>query len=166
MGIVTLALALLFIIGWLRSHITRDVLCFTRLQSVQSVASVEGSILLEAKSPLVPEDHIAAAQLSNDDINKYWEPWEIQWTWRKEWCGLLFGSGVLSLSHDKVPLDERRTLIGNPIEVRRVEVWIIPYWSIITPLTIASAALLLSKRPTSKKNIKERVPDAVLFVDR
>jgi len=146
-GCVVLVMACLLATAWMRSHVTRDVFHICSRDPVLYVASVDGAILL-VKNSFIGKGHIAPTQVVKDE-HDYWEPWEIRWHWRSEWCGFLFGSGVKSLPLDKIPPEERRWVIDNPIKDRRVDVWIIPHWSVVLPLTILSAYLLLWK-PRSK----------------
>ena len=147
MGIVTLVLALLFVIGWMRSLVTRDVFYIRSLNPVLYVASVDGAMSLEKSSPIISKGQSDSTSTHGvkDELHKYWDPWEIRWNWRSEWCGFLFGSGLLTLSPEKVPPDERRWVIDNPPKDRRVEVWMIPYWSITIPLTLLSTLMLILK---------------------
>lgn len=156
MGIVTLVLALLFVIGWIRSLVTRDVLHIRKLNPIIYMASVNGVMCLERSSQIIQKGQIAPAstQVANDESRKYWEPWEIRWNWRRECCGFLVGSGVLSLPLDKIPPRERRWVTDKAIKDRLVEVWIVPYWAITIPLTLFSAFLLLTKpRKTTVRNV-------------
>ncbi len=64
-------------------------------------------------------------------------PWKYQNVeWRTDWIGFHFGAANATAG-----------------SIRRVEFWIVPYWSIVIPLTLLSAYLLLSKphKSTPKK---------------
>ena len=74
--------------------------------------------------------------LGNDDDNNLW-----QWRWRC--CG--FGVGEYRQK--------------NPVGLH-LTVWRIPFWSIVTPLTLISGYLLVLKPPKAspKKNLNPPVP--------
>ena len=160
MGVVTLPLALLLIVAWMRSFVVRDKIFIHSRFPVLYVASKDGQLSWERHSPLIleaPSDSVSAKALKDGPHND-WEPWEIHWNWRRECCGFLFGSGILSLSLDKFPPEERRWRIEPPPK-RLVDVWMIPYWSIVIPLTLLSVRLLFSKpRQSIQKKITESVP--------
>ena len=105
-GCVVLVMACLLATAWMRSHVTRDVFHICSRDPVLYVASVDGAILL-VKNSFIGKGHIAPTQVVKDE-HDYWEPWEIRWHWRSEWCGFLFGSGVKSL-----PLDRKSTRLNS-----------------------------------------------------
>jgi hypothetical protein len=142
-GLMTLLMACVFAAGWVRSFYVRDTIIIYGRFPVLSVSSKDGQLSWEKQLPFVLKGPFNPVQDLNDGAQNYWEPWDIHWRWRREWYGFLFGSGVLSLSLDKFPPNERRWM-SEPPQKRRVEVWMIPYWSIVIPLTLLSAFLLLS----------------------
>lgn len=101
-GVVTLAVACVFTVGWVRSGLVEDRISFEAFERRISIVSASGSI--ECKAPKI------------DDI----------WEALKSRRGSTWG-------RDKGP--------SYAIETPRI----IPYWSIVVPLTPLSAWLLLSK---------------------
>lgn len=65
--------------------------------------------------------------------------------WRVDWLGFHFGAA--------------KNTAGT---IRLIEFWIIPFWSIVIPMTLLSAWLLLSKpRKSTSEKITESVPEKV-----
>ena len=77
------------------------------------------------------------SELTENRLNNYkfyWDDGDVHWHW--QWCGFDFGAASFE-TLSQVP--------SNAIWIRREEIWQIPYWSIVIPLTSIAALLLLSK---------------------
>ena len=134
-GIVTLALALLFSAGWVRSFTTRDVYSFVHDGSMITFRSFQGGLGGQRFSP---SGWMTSTGWSSDHNFKFsWiDPWwrldnfddaDIEWRW--DWAGFSFGSAVKK----------------DPPILRNLNLWIVPYWAIVSPLVLVSAYLLLGK---------------------
>ena len=122
-GCVTLALALTLMALWLRSIHTKDVVKLISLDEWQStLLSLEGSLVLNtfqgATHPPMDQGlpRWLAFRIDGSEMNSP----ELIWIWR--W----FGFGLISHSPHSTK-------------------WVIPYWSIVLPLTTLSGSLLMSK---------------------
>lgn len=136
-GVVTLVMALVFTVGWIRSLGGEEhFCCHFGKGTYWNFMSDNGSIRwtmadASSESKLVPfhagwfrkpYDQVTTVIAGIEEmINP--NPWE------REWCGF----GVYETS--------------SPLLVKA---WKFPYWSIVIPLTLLSAWLLLSK-PRAKK---------------
>ncbi len=144
-GVVTLVLACLLMVGWLRSVAFHDEVRFhTWTDRTDGLVSTDSSIGWESRSgfefhnkqstPLMaflPGNRFVKISRSTDPRNYS------RWDWNWYWCG--FAGGVAHYGHG---LDE--------IHIEHHNIWIVPYWSIVIPLTVVSTWLLLSKTRSSK----------------
>jgi hypothetical protein len=133
-GVVTLSLACAFMAGWMRSQTISESISFRGSPSRVHVLSSRASFLRwNCRGGDSPErfyartkfDHDSIAALVNDDL-------QIDHRWRM--CGFQSVSGL--------------TPSGVPTAI-----WIIPFASIVIPLTLLSVWLLLSK-PRPKKVVQ------------
>jgi len=139
LGVVTLAMACLFAAGWVRSIWTEDRIHIPMKDDDTIVfGSAYGSLIVESWPDQVRFFHI-------DKSKARYPKWQHQslgiiaseqfeWRtpeWRWRWNG--FGYGHFPLMQTK---DAASFLL-------------VPYWSIVIPLTLVSAYLLLSKPRTS-----------------
>ena len=164
LGVITLALACVFAAGWFRSHVVADRIAFNFLNRWHDrFVSFRGNVDWEfveihyEKRPATmyfglfdaigvsffnsKQDYSPSA---SDD-----EQHQIKWHWR--WCGI--GRGEFGRGTSEVFCEEfnrtsnPRTEI--PLDSFKLIVWRFSYWYVISPLTLLSAWLLLSK-PRSK----------------
>lgn len=126
MGVVTLVLAGVLSVGWIRSLSIADSLALTKFGTDYQLMSIEGGFEYTAN----PSTKI------NRPIY-----------WRSE-----LAAQVRELLIVKAKLEtlksELRRLAGQPAPARE-RIQTVPYWSVTLPLTVFSAYLLLSK-PRSK----------------
>jgi len=143
-GCVTLVLATVFMLGWIRSMGISDgaVIQFVALTHV--LISTDGHFRWMCHSGNFPtSDRITHLQWPVEQAVEH--PFiaivggEIEWQWRCRWRGFDIGEGHI---------------IGLPLNA-----WAIPYWSVVLPLTALSAFLLLSKpRKSTPKKLTEPIP--------
>ena len=148
-GGVTLLMALVLTLGWIRSFAIRDVVALPRTDTEEVFSSSYQSLSWLSYRFRSPESPVFLVRHDGTDTTKWftpqmrlgshliWDDAEIRWRWR--WCG--FGEGeVQAIATD-----------GNKNTFR-----VIPYWSIATPLALISAFLLLTKpRKTTQKKSPE-----------
>jgi len=152
-GCITLAVACAFMAGWVRSQITVDCLILhTNEQTRDFLTSSHSGLSWERDRETLT------------DATMYWEgsDWFVFWSIpgkpeieggffqtgtikrRFEWCGFCIGELIY---------DDRQ---DSRIELSLYEV---PYWSIVIPLILLSAYLLLSKPRVAKpKKMSEPIP--------
>lgn len=134
-GMATLIMTCLLAAGWIRSFRLQDGINFpSGKYTMDSLFSLAGALVWASYDESPPEVPRPKGFFSVRFVGRPFDEPDIEWRWR--WWG--FGDG--KLKSDSIVL---RT---------------IPYWSLITPLTLLSAWLLLFKRckPTSK-NFKRPV---------
>jgi hypothetical protein len=149
-GKVSLIVALVFSVGWTRSLYIRDVVVFRQGLSTIGFRSYEGELGLErfssSTSLNMPNNTGWHAEYARKhfSLDTWWgfdnfNDDEIDWRW--DWAGFSFGE-----ASKKEP----------PLLRRNLELWIVPYSSIIFPLALISFWLLLSKpRKSNQKKIPE-----------
>lgn len=122
LGCVTLVVAVLLMVGWVRSHLMDDIIRPIQGQTSLVFASSNDSLffgLIWDMPPFSIWDTDQSNSLKRDldsDANF-------------KWSALFFGFGVGSAFNDPVS----------------AALLMIPYWSLVLPLTILSAWLLLRK---------------------
>ena len=139
LGVMTLVLALVFTGAWVRSLLVEDEIQIQQSRSVLVIRSINGSMwwLWQCES------------FNSEPFARYTSPARIafdefsgQWGLRATLCGkkrgstFFFGSGELSGSGPASP---------------KLELWVVPYWPFVFPLTLISVLLLLS-RPRARKS--------------
>jgi hypothetical protein len=141
-GVITLVMACVMTVGWGRSQTKLDLIgCSFRDPEVYyGVRSIDGSLHFYRYSGYDSEDgtwiYSSCPWVAVDASGKPFrvKPWKPKYEidWRREWGGFYFG-----VSHSAL---------------RRDEDFMIPYWTVVLPLTSLSAWLLLSKprRPKVK----------------
>ena len=151
-GVVALVLACVFAAGWLRSLTIRDVFTFKKDKLTIAFRSFEGGLGWQR---FTPTSSLASTGWRSDNNFKFSfsDPWwrfdnidddEIDWRWDRG--GFSFGAASKK----------------NPEFLRRrLELWTIPYWSIVIPLTLLSAYLLLTKPRAARKNISPACVDGL-----
>lgn len=134
-GGLTLVLALLFMVGWIRSVVVEDSLTAQcdGLITIYLGSKNQGLVwarLQETKGPQHPLFARYRLGWRSQKITKGpfdgIEEYATQSRWN--WCGFRFEEGDLEL----------------PVKIR-LTVRVIPYWSIVLPLTLLSIGLLLIK---------------------
>lgn len=143
-GVVTLLMAVLLIVGWIRSYLVCDTVNIqTGPFTVQFISSVDALLMWMGidgrKSWVVPKVHF----------------WETTDSYDLDQNGLNHESRRLDWHNSAVYNFSEQWYTGAeepPIEVE-MAFWIFPYWSIVLPLTLLSAYLLLGKprRATAMK---------------
>ena len=136
LGAATLVLALISMVGWNRSYVWFDSMHVNGRPFLVSVSSGYGQLILCWTA------HRKGYQPVGVSINPLPEkakilPVNMIWKWER--AGFRFGdANAFFLSASFL---------------------LVPYWSIVIPLTLLSAHLLLSRSHTAKqKNIAERIP--------
>lgn len=135
LGVVALGLACLFIAGRVRGQKSEDVIMFGsgKGKTIHTLAFSRDGIKWQKDS----SDHEytwLTGWTSNsiedtgrhDPTKGYSDPQEVEWRWVL--CGIECGE-----FHDQI------------YPTNRVSWWLVSYWSIVIPLTLVSAYLLLSK---------------------
>ena len=149
-GVMTLLLACALTLVWMRSNLVRDELTicspssWLELNWHDELASLDGSLCwyryrldpdhggIGASSPFYFQstpvtDYRGSSPRIEDTL---------KWQW--EWAGFGFGAG------------------GTHLVGMSAKAWMVPYWSLILPLTLISSWLLCSKsRPTKPQSISE-----------
>ena len=142
-GLVTLVMACLLTVGWMRSIAEFDCFCLTGNSWLHvswfnvTIQSAEGRLTLFRDSP----DYGIAALWWSGENAKTIEPYDplgvaegIHIEWRRDWACFTFGA--------------YHVLEGT--ELIRTDVYDIPYWSLVLPLTLLSAWLILIKPRKAK----------------
>lgn len=130
-GVVTLVLACLFAVGWVRSIKSLDIIIVYLGKHTTVTAFAEQQLTgLQYHSPTVMENRRMLPQWNRFSearaMDRLFTDNRLTWHWR--FCGFC------SAEHQ----DKRRA--GGVLKI-----WLFPYWSIVIPLTALSAWLLLSK---------------------
>lgn len=129
-GLVTLIMAAISMAGWLRSRIINDFVAIDCQASTYRLGSYGGVLNFIRETPALPLGrflHIDSFDEGTYDKFELWESWS-SWNgydveWRRDWNQFHFGAGSNIFVH--------------------TESYIIPYWSIVIPLTLLSAYLIL-----------------------
>jgi hypothetical protein len=129
-GLVTLVMACLVNVAWMRSQFGRDAYAIRRGNDYQVIATSRVGVLWNHK--VVPEntqviydpgwEYSTYSENEPPDFRLHIDVYQVDWRWRL--CGFDFG--------------EYRTKGIN-------RYWVIPYWSISLPFTLLSAYLILWK---------------------
>jgi hypothetical protein len=145
-GVLTLLMACAFTGLWARSDETSDVFGFPIINGMQhSIESTCEGIRSIRSTPLPRTSSIGwvLKKIADRDrnprresVNDFWEYFDVDWRW--DWAGFHFGGGKLKPFF----------LAFAKLDSGKAECSQIPYWSIVTPLTLLSAWLLLSKPRT------------------
>lgn len=130
-GVLTLLLACMALVGWVRSNTVED------LQDVLRVAiSQRQRIAVKSRSGAIDWTHydkpVVTTGFGSVVISDDFGPSESKTEfpeWERNWCGFIFA--------------EQR----DPYDGTRIRFCSIPYWSIVIPLTAFTAWLLLSTTP-------------------
>ena len=150
-GVITLVIASVFMIGWIRSQISLDgvylpvIPAFSKATGSGELLSWKRGLLLiiRVRSNSFPSFRAMLPRLRTwgrpsmarsvtDELSELLDSSIIRWNWKL--CGAGYGEQV-----------EEDT--GN----RGVWFFVLPYWSIVLPLTFVSGWFLLSKRRQTTK---------------
>jgi hypothetical protein len=137
LGCMTLVIACAFAAPWIRSYSICDDFTLSKHGQFDSLVSVDGQ-LFTTSGPYRGPDEFRRTTRRAQPIQNLWAG-RFEWQWRC--CG--FGSASSSTQN------------------RTIYLKIIPYWSVVLPLTLMSAYLLLSKprRPSNQSdNIASNQP--------
>ena len=155
LGVVTLIIACVFLTGWVRSQSSYDELKFVdrfptperiELHFAISCDSVFGIIISSFKS------QITAATSKSNLFDYRNEPGTKSVDNRFGQMGVEWMNQSFGFRFGEADVGGNETLGIQPIG--EIKIWLIPYLSIVIPLTLLSAYLLLSK-PRSKSTSPE-----------
>lgn len=132
-GCVTLVMSCVCMAAWVRSLSTKDEVSLR--QNIGVTHHLISNHSRFAWKTVTIDDPVSTnflitfyfSELAKDDGFCFYRGPDPQWIWRREWCGFEFGE----FRPNGPPWTE--------------EIWVIPYWSVVVPLTLISAWLLLSK---------------------
>jgi hypothetical protein len=149
-GAVTLVMACVFAVGWLRSGVNSErIVAHYGKHSYHFVAS-DQRCLKWIRSFDLPEENMKfpppwynnsdkVGKLKRGDLNPVFFGTDEKWRWQFRNCGFLFADGT-----------------SNGY---RVAIWQLPYWSVTIPLTLLSLWLLLSTPlKSTQKKTQEPIP--------
>ena len=151
-GVVTLAMACVFMGGWMRSLRKADTTAISisknsliqlisrektlAIRKCNSAFAVRGIadradriILVAAEQPPTPTPRDVSFSFDERALSESGNPYK----WTIQSCGVRIGC------------------VEDPTYSLRASMWVFPYWSLISPLTILSAYLLLSEPRSEKK---------------
>ena len=145
-GCLTLVMACVFMAGGARSELRFDTLEINGGETTLSISSLGGEFHWVRVFPPYAQrsqwysgklTEVYGFQVDGNGVREqqdFWEGADVEW--RTDWAGFHFGGGVSTGGH--------------------AECYCIPYWSIVIPLTLFSAYLLLSK---PHKPSPEKIPE-------
>lgn len=154
-GVVTLVMACLFAAGWVRSSVVQDhaQICYQR--SAHDLNSNGGRFQWDCyRDPEVirfgygpPSFNWQTYERNQPAIDTHWG--RSRTNWQCGWLGVKVCYGKVHTHSGEVHTAGGIVFV-NPrmLNIRSLEV---PYWSIVIPLTLLSAYLLLSKPRTSQR---------------
>jgi hypothetical protein len=149
-GLLTLVMACVFAAGWVRSLSIHDGVSIPMDSCMYSLWSGRGVIAWGRQIVL--------------DNPKTWVGAKIQWVWQGH-LGTEDGLDTFGI--------ERRSILGFEVfdihcgigdQIKNVHwvIWLIPYWSVVIPLTLIALWLLLSKpRKPNQDKITQPIPEKV-----
>ena len=137
--VVTLVLACLLMAGWMRSFITFDALYAPIGQLISANGGIYGELSVETPLDFSFFSYGSQGPNVKGRADYYNDPNMVRKFWHWRFFGFAYG-----FQH----ADREQAILC-----------IIPYWSIVIPLTLVSAYLLLSKpRTQALKGISEPMP--------
>ena len=130
-GLATLVMTLLLTVAWMRSAILMDVIIIERGKETHLAQSLEGELSWRRLVNIAPQ------QSSAEWHTLKYAPFYLRFSsatsltteWQLKWCGFDFGTTA-----------ENDASWG-----------IVPYWSLVLPLTLLSAWLILVKARNEKR---------------
>jgi hypothetical protein len=132
-GVVTLAMACVFMAQWLRSLIELDAIARLNENNTHLVISADGAVSWSRLWPIMEprpsrwlykHNPVSPDSTPNPNLNYHWR-----------FSGLGFEFSANSFLESSIV----------PPYTQEVATWQVPYWSIVIPLTLLSAWLLFSK---------------------
>jgi hypothetical protein len=133
LGVVTLVMACVLIAAWVRSLSMNDNLVLARdRHRAYCLISLNGEIAIWITTSVTPatSTSLLPRWLGGPIQGESWEAHHLGYLFKRNG----FGSGIATLDS-----------LGSTALF-----WLIPYWSVVIPLTLFSASLLLSKQQTIK----------------
>ena len=144
-GVLTLVLACVFAAGWVRSKARFDVIGFPTQGELVRIASSDNSLWLSWDNPWSLNKvlwTIGGISRSDPNSTELWDGFDVVLRW--DFVGFHFGKGTR----------DGNSSLSN-------EIYCVPYWSIVLPLTLLSAYLLLSQpRKPESVTASPAVPQA------
>jgi len=145
LGVATLIMAGVFAVGWVRSRLTADFVWYPYTNSGYSIESLHGMILLTKGTPVAPS---APIQFGSENL---WAPPFLKFADNgeplpfnpDEKLNIIWHSDWLIFRVCKAKIKSSSIL--------QIEKCTIPYWSIVTPLTLMSVLLLFTNPRRSKQ---------------
>jgi hypothetical protein len=166
-GVLMLVMACAFAVAWMRSLYKCDNFCRINANSRDTFTSVDGELSLSRLTWIANRlnetgyirlfgseyywltrdiSSVGGFELDANGKRPPHEPFnrdfDVEWCW--DWAGFTFGAAT------RKPDSPR---------VFHVDLYSIPYWSIVIPLTLLSAWLLLSKVRQKQKQTIEKVTE-------
>lgn len=131
-GVLTLVMACVFAAGWIRSLSFRDEITSCRIPDIYSIASNRGRLVWKVVHSPTPYYGPSVDYSVGKDISAF-EPFsQFEYNWIRRFVGF----------------EVAEHTNGERFKINRYS---LPYWSIVLPLILLSAFLLLSKRPPVKR---------------
>lgn len=143
-GVVMLAVALVFMAGWIRSQSVADIIMYpAEKNTIGCLVSATDSLVWQ-RTQTTPRTAELGITVAKGPTNWTWQVSPVSeyaaildsgLSWRFRWCG--FG-----VSESPPEVTEQTGISATFL--------LVPYWSIVVPITLMSAYLLLI-RPRSKE---------------
>lgn len=126
-GLVTLVMALILAVAWMRSYFFNDEVLVPRGQSTYFLDSAHARIGWGRTTPSHPSarTELHSFNMTKMNVLDSRESCDLQVCWR--WAGFRFELGTLRHQASRI----------------EIETWMVPYWSLVLPLTLLSAYLIL-----------------------
>jgi hypothetical protein len=123
------------VVGWVRSHTTHDALTIPtgKKTAIQIISACRGIGLMIVQAPGTRNDMIPFAWKSS--------------RYQGSACFLSISTGDIQLQTG-VDCNSTRLILSNAVSVDQISMTyhLIPYWWVLSPLTLLSAALLLTPK--------------------
>jgi len=151
LGVATLAIACVLMGGWVRSLETADHFCRLKRKSYTELVSTGGVIVWRELTLMKKETETSLGHPPNG------------YSQSKSWGVQVFPDNTEHKGWDKESDFQLAGFIFLTATAKwndiQMAIWVIPYWSIVIPLTLISFWLLLSKpRKSTSKKITEPIP--------
>ena len=156
-GLALLALAMLFMMAWMRTAVVMDQINFTVNGDMHQVWAERGLVVWMREPGCGSERHFSwHFQKPNPDQS--FDPFDNDQGRIR--CRTIWN--VLEIRLADLVIVERRSTMGiwaddaPVISEIHCPIWVVPYWVLVLPLTVLSAILLLSnpRLPKSKETAK------------
>jgi hypothetical protein len=140
-GVVTLVMACVFMVGWARNYFIRDSVNIPTGNS-SSIEFISGyqCLNLVVMWSSIPDNEMASFRIYH----------------QKEEEEIGFHAGKFLFAGDNSPFRPAWFSFSNEVRTTSLMIFSLPYWSITIPLTLLSCWLLLSKprQPQSKASVE------------